>query len=349
METTLTVLEQLEQCKITRSSDIRPHEFLFSWQDTPCFPRGELVAITGKAKSGKTYLNSILMAAGLAESGESLLGLKRLRQEPLKIVWIDTEQSEDSTYEIMSERIPAMIGNEPDEALLYVYNLRKHPWQEREAMVQEAILMNKPDLVIFDGIRDIVGDINDYGMAQDVVGGLLKIASVLRVCIVCVLHQNKAADDKTLRGAIGTELQNKSFETYECVKDMKSKCISITQVATRKYDMPEEVMFAVSDGLPVGCPRVADNAKSDKFNPEYVGKDGKLNEALLFRSVLADKHLNWYDLRSAIMQAAYIRSPHFAETLINEAISKGILQSILVDRQRKYFLQRQTMLFNEEA
>jgi hypothetical protein len=41
--------------------------------------------------------------------------------------------------------------------------------------------------------------------------------------------------------------------------------------------------------------------------------------------------------------------PHFADTLINEAISKGILQSVLVDKQRKYFLQRQTRLFDEGA
>ena len=30
-------------------------EFLFRLFGKPCFPRGELVAITGKAKSGKTF------------------------------------------------------------------------------------------------------------------------------------------------------------------------------------------------------------------------------------------------------------------------------------------------------
>ena len=28
-------------------------------------------------------------------------------------------------------------------------------------------------------------------------------------------RKNKAIEDKTLRGALGTELQNKSFETYD--------------------------------------------------------------------------------------------------------------------------------------
>ena len=51
--------------------------------------------------------------------------------------------------------------------------------------------------VIFDGIRDIVSDINDYAEAQRVIGILLSIASDKRTCIVCVLHQNKAIEDKT--------------------------------------------------------------------------------------------------------------------------------------------------------
>ena len=64
----LTIIEQLEKLRITSSSEIPPHEFLYTWNGVPCFARGELVAVTGKAKSGKTYLNSILMVA----AGEEL-------------------------------------------------------------------------------------------------------------------------------------------------------------------------------------------------------------------------------------------------------------------------------------
>ncbi|MBR1800440.1 MAG: hypothetical protein IJ767_02960 [Bacteroidaceae bacterium] len=37
-------------------------DFLFRIFGKPCLPRGELVALTGKAKSGKTLFASILMA-----------------------------------------------------------------------------------------------------------------------------------------------------------------------------------------------------------------------------------------------------------------------------------------------
>ena len=110
----------------------------------------------------------------------------------------------------------------------------------------------KPDLVIFDGIRDVVGDINNYTEAQTVLDKLLSLASWSRACIVCVLHQNKALEDKTLRGALGTELQNKSYETYECLKDPDTRLFTLRQTATRKYDITDRLEFSVNaEGLPV--------------------------------------------------------------------------------------------------
>lgn len=56
----------LEKMRITPEKALRPMAFLFRLFGKPCFPRGELVAITGKAKSGKTYLTTMLMAACIA-------------------------------------------------------------------------------------------------------------------------------------------------------------------------------------------------------------------------------------------------------------------------------------------
>ena len=54
----------LEQLRITPEKQLKPMEFLFQLFGKPCFPRRELVAITGKAKSGKTFVTSMLMAVG---------------------------------------------------------------------------------------------------------------------------------------------------------------------------------------------------------------------------------------------------------------------------------------------
>lgn len=245
----MNILETIDARRITPSTEVQAHEFLFSWNDIPCFARGELVALTGKAKSGKTYVCSILMALAVKRQ---LMGLQRLQDEPMKVVWIDTEQSADSTQEILCIRIASLIGQSIPDNQYFVYNLRPDNWQDRLTLVLSCISMHQPDLVIFDGIRDVVGDINNYQEAQTVLGKMLSLASLYNACIVCVLHQNKSLEDKTLRGALGTELQNKSFETYECQKDPDTRIFSMRQIATRKYDITQKLEWTVdAEGLPV--------------------------------------------------------------------------------------------------
>ena len=245
----MNIFETIDARRITPSTEVQPHQFLFTWNDIPCFARGELVALTGKAKSGKTYMCSILMALAVKRQ---LMGLQRIQDEPMKVVWIDTEQSADSTQEILCIRIASLIGQSIPDNQYFVYNLRPDNWQDRLSLVLTCIGMHQPDLVIFDGIRDVVGDINNYQEAQTVLEKLLGTASYLNTCIVCVLHQNKSLEDKTLRGALGTVLQNKSFETYECQKDPDTRIFCMRQIATRKYDITAKMEFSVdSNGLPV--------------------------------------------------------------------------------------------------
>ena len=368
----LTIIEQLEKLRITSRSEIPPHDFLYTWNGVPCFARGELVAVTGKAKSGKTYLNSILMAAAGVqgtESGEShspeikersrilsgttdkaILGLKRIREKPLRVVWIDTEQSADSTHEILRDRIGAMTGAEASDEVYHVFNLRQVRWQDRMTLVLAAIAICMPDLVIFDGIRDVVGDINNYEEAQNIIGQLLKAASEFKTCIVCVLHQNKAAEDKTLRGALGTELQNKSFETYECKKDPETRIFSVQQTATRKYDLPNKIQFCVDkEGLPVGCAVGADEEaagipaatgqQGGGFNGEYVGADGKIDKTKLFGYILqGGREMSLAQLRQVIMNVANVRSFNFAFKLIEEARLQGIIQPAEIEGKSGYQL-----------
>ena len=244
-----TSYEEILARRITPSSEVQPHQFLFRWHGRPCFARGELVALTGKAKSGKTYVCSLLMALAVKPQ---IMGIQRIQDEPLKVLWIDTEQSADSTHEILCLRVGKLIEQPIPDEQYFVYNFRQDNWQDRLSMVLSCISMHQPDLVIFDGIRDVVGDINNYQEAQTVLGKMLSIASWSNACIVCVLHQNKSLEDKTLRGALGTELQNKSFETYEWQKDPDTRIFSMHQVATRKYDITQKLEWTVNDeGLPV--------------------------------------------------------------------------------------------------
>ena len=314
----------LESRRILPNTEVTPHQFLFSWNDKPCFARGELVALTGKAKSGKTYLCSLLMALAIRQQ---IMGIQRIQDDPLKVLWIDTEQSADSTHEILSLRMTKLLGQAVPNEQYFVYNFRQDNWQERLSLVIACINQHNPDLVIFDGIRDVVGDINNYQEAQNVLGKLLSLASVSNACIVCVLHQNKSLEDKTLRGALGTELQNKSFETYECHKDPDTRIFSMRQTATRKYDITTKLEWTVNDeGLPV----------TEESKPESE-ETISLNATDVFTTILAGKELRAGELRAQVKSHFQISNDDTFKRLFAIAQSEGLIVRRQVSEREVYY------------
>ena len=97
---------KMDGCRLTSQSEVAEEVFLFKLFDTPCFPRGDLTTITGPAKSGKTFLVSMLMACCVKRQ---VLAFERVREEPLKVVWLDTEQSRMTTKRILTERVGKMV------------------------------------------------------------------------------------------------------------------------------------------------------------------------------------------------------------------------------------------------
>ena len=313
----MNIFETIDARRITPSTEVQAHQFLFKWNDIPCFARGELVALTGKAKSGKTYVCSLLMALAVKPQ---IMGIQRIQDDPFKVLWIDTEQSADSTHEILSLRIGKLIGQEVPDEQYFVYNFRQDNWQDRLSLVLACISKHQPDLVIFDGIRDVVGDINNYQEAQTVLGKMLSIASWSNACIVCVLHQNKSLEDKTLRGALGTELQNKSFETYECQKDPDTRIFSMHQVATRKYDITQKLEFTVDqEGLPVMEEEGARNQEQGHkttLDPQVIVQTIARGEDVMRASVFAKLVKNKFP---------EMRNNYRFNGFLFDAFSKGIM------------------------
>ena len=225
---------------------------LFKMLDVPCFYRGELVADCGKAKSGKTFFLSILMACALKSK---VLALERLSDEPLKVLWIDTEQSQQSTQEIQKERImPLAEVDKLNDKLFYAFNLRGLGFEKRGKMVDVAIRAIKPDICIIDGIKDLMTDINDAVQATLIMEKMMALAKEMNCCIVCVLHLNKSEQDRNMRGSIGTELTNKAFEVFQCETIGDSGTFKVTHTYSRKQKMKRKLFYQVNDeGLPEEC------------------------------------------------------------------------------------------------
>ena len=249
---------QLEQLRITRDRELPPMEFLFRIFGKPCFPRGEIVAVTGKAKSGKTLFTSMLMACCVKDEvlqvqRPSSYGDDSEHTPLLRCLWYDTEQSEQSTQDILKNRVLQMAGTNGDA--FDVFNVRSLHYGERLRLFETAVHKYRPDLILLDGVRDLLADINDGVKAQEIVERLMKLAQETNCCLVCVIHQNKGAEDRNLRGWIGTELMNKAFEVYSCEKVKPENIFVVEQTHTRKYDLGGLLFFRMDAGteMPVVC------------------------------------------------------------------------------------------------
>ena len=322
----------LEQLRITPEKQLKPMEFLFHLFGKPCFPRRELVAITGKAKSGKTFVTSMLMACC---QSRDVLAFQRIGDEPLRVLWYDTEQSDESTQDILKNRVMRMVDG--DVQLFDIFNVRGVAWKERRDLLREAVTRCKPDLVIVDGIRDLVNDINDGVLAQEVMEELMHLATEHDCCIVCVLHQNKSGEDHNLRGWIGTELMNKAFEVYSCEKLQPQRIFSLEQTLTRKYDIERTMYFEVGDdGLPVSCGVPTDGGSKDKadgypqLNADYIRHDEHEQWQVDVRRLFSDaiggrQQVTGAELRSEVCRLSNIRSWKFYNSLLEQAVNGEVI------------------------
>ena len=321
----LTPHDELMQHRVTPETKLPPLEFLFKMNGTECFPLSELVANTGKAKSGKTLFLSIVMACCMKRN---VLGLERIREAPIRVLWYDTEQSAQSTQNILCHRIiplsetntnltnptnkeisnsvildpekkdssdscnscseenssvpyvQSVVENLNDQ--FFVFNVRGIGWEKRRELLTVAISEVKPDLVIVDGIKDLITDINDGTQATMVVEDQMGLAQTYNCCIVDVLHQNKSDTDRNMRGWIGTELTNKAFEAWACSIVPNTETFKVEHVMSRMRRCQDNLYYQLDDtALPAACeepdeqPREPNGRYASKKKPEEQKKPAK--------------------------------------------------------------------------
>lgn len=170
---------------------------------------GNFSTSIGKAKSKKTFNVAALTAAALT-NGTVLHYRASFPEEKRGILYIDTEQGRPHCQQVL-RRILRLAGlpEERDPDNLVMLTLRKFPPDMRLAIVGHAIgTIPHLGLVIIDGIRDLLYDINSPKEATDIISRFMQWTDDRQIHIHTILHQNK--NDENARGHIGTELNNKA-------------------------------------------------------------------------------------------------------------------------------------------
>ena len=105
-------------------------------------------------------------------------------------------------------------------------------------------------LVIIDGIRDLMLDINSTGESVEVINKMMEWSSRYDLHIHCVLHLNKG--DNNVRGHIGTEMSNKAETVLVISKNNDNPSISeVHALHIREKEFKPFAFTVDDDGLPV--------------------------------------------------------------------------------------------------
>jgi hypothetical protein len=239
------LISKLPQLEI-RPDDVIEHDTVLAslrneigW--TEIMTLGNISTLIGKAKSKKTFFMTMLVSGIITNKNHMIQCLASKK----RIVIFDTEQAKYHVWKV-SKRIEYMVGRWPDT--IRIYGLRPLNVQERISEIENYIYLNDLDLVVIDGIRDLVTDINSPEQATDIVGKLMKWSYDRNIHICTILHQNKADDNA--RGHIGTEVVNKSETVIQIAKAKDKKYSTVSAVYCRGIE-PETFQFTIKDNIPI--------------------------------------------------------------------------------------------------
>ena len=372
--TTITPeLIKLDSDRITSESEAKEEVFLYRLCGTPCFPRGDLTTVTGPAKSGKTYFVSMLMAAGASVKSSDNGGgqtLVRIREEPLKVLWYDTEQSRYTTKRVLVDRVGKMLSLTPNpspkgegnlecegnmhfpDELFYVFNVRNRSVQERVEYLTQAIEAYRPDICIIDGIADLLEDINSGPASLEVMQRLMAMAITYDCNITSIIHLNRSGEKQNLRGWIGTVMVQKSYELFNCNQDNKSSLFTVELTFSRRY-RKNKMCFVIDDnGLPISSDANWQSDCEQQTSKEQRMQDKQSFNQEFIDPAVADQYMPWNfrklfaaafgttailgydDLEQRVRELANIKQKQYYYRVLDEAERQHVVRKELTKNGR---------------
>ena len=305
---------------------------------------GNFSVSTGKAKAKKTFNVSAIVAAALV-NGQVLEYKASFPESKRNILYFDTEQSPYHCQLVM-QRILRLAGLPIDREPKYLRfsHLRAiaDP-NERREIIRYAIY-NTPNvgLVVIDGIRDLMLDINNSTEATKLVGDLMQWTSEQNIHIQTVLHLNKGDDNA--RGHIGTELNNKAETVLQITKDNTLPERSIVAPAIIRSKPFNKFAFQLKEMEDEVCvPEIDTSYKDADCKPHrysYHELSDTEHRKALTQAFSLGKVLPYGELIAALKKAyAELVGQSYGQTKIKELLQFLLNKGMLIKEERgKYRL-----------
>ena len=268
------------------TTEYRLPPYLLEYNGDGFSPLGGIQAISGQKKNGKSWLVAQIIGTCLSgklttdETGakhyvipegsrilSKLPGLRMVARtvEMLghmpNILYADTEQERENTSRVIKAAkwyadLPVYEHcDRLDTLWLRQMDIDGNIADERFNALIWAIESKHYDLVMIDGIRDMINNFNDLQESSEIVNRLMSKATEGHCCIWNTLHMNPRPsndDESKMRGHLGTELGNKVSDSLvvKKTKDKASGRISfcVSQMDARGKDLDDWTFTITEDG-----------------------------------------------------------------------------------------------------
>ena len=219
------------------------------YKDTRLFTSGNFSAITGKGKSKKTFLISMLLGSAVKNNEVDNKFIADIPRDKTGVLFFDTEQGEYDCY-VTAVRVENIAGSKAPH--FGAISLREYTPLQRCDIIEYALEKWKGNIgfVVIDGIADLANAINDEEEATRVGSLLLRWTKQYNLHICNVIHQNKSNEMAT--GHIGSMIIKKAEVVISVEKNSSDSSVSVVKCdLIRGSQEFEEFSFSIDDnGMP---------------------------------------------------------------------------------------------------
>ncbi len=293
-------MTMLKSCEIDFNNPPKSSEVIISAGNVPLGTQGNILCITGGEGTGKSNYIASLIAGSIREKYAEIdtIGTTVATNSNNKAVLLyDTEQSEVQLYKNVSNLLRrAKLTYKPD--ILKAFSLTGMSRKERlQSIIQSMDRFHYQysgiQLVVIDGIADLVNSANDEAESIRVIDELYRLAGIYKTCIICVLHY--VPNGLKLRGHLGSELQRKaaSILSIEFDKDPSVSVVKALKVREGSpLDVPlMEFSWSKSAGmhLYIGEKPRQEKEKRKEKELTFVARSMFSNQSLLTYTEISEK------------------------------------------------------------
>jgi hypothetical protein len=315
----------LKPCEIDFNNPPLQSEMIVSINNVPLGTQGNLLGITGGEGTGKSNFTGSLIAGAIRKTDkiDTLGTVIQPNKDNRAILLYDTEQSEIQLYKNISGILKRGKSAEMPP-FFKAYCLTSMSRKERmQAIVQS---MDKfyyefggIQMVVIDGVADLVRCANDEAESVAVIDELYRLAGIYKTCIVCVLHFIPSG--LKLRGHLGSELQRKAAAILSIERDDEPQ-VSVVKA------------LKVRDGSPLDVPLIQFSWNKALGMHTYLGEKPKEEKEKrketelqsVARTIFADKRAYIYSDLCEKIQTILDVKERTAKSYVKFMRERGIVQ-----------------------